>query len=107
MSPTPFEPNDADEILADFGEAIVCAAVPAVTRGLLDDTVAEDGFGESTVGRQLTVLKVRHGAFGTTKVTGTQVTVRGVAYAIDQPLPHGPSLYDHYALQVVRTRAGG
>lgn len=106
MSPSPFAPSDADQVLADFGETLICAAVPAVTVGLLDDVVADEQFGEALIGRQLTVLKVKRGAFGATKVKDTRVTVpsRGLTYSIDQMLPRPTSLFDYYALQLVRVR---
>lgn len=105
MSPSPFAPNDADTILADFGEDLVCAAVPAVTRGLVDDVVLEgEVAGQRTVTQQV-VLKVKRGAFGATKVQGTTVTItdRSKTYTIDEPLARPSSLFDFYLLQPRRT----
>ena len=94
-------------MLADFGEPLVCSASPDVVRGLLDEVVIDDPFGESRAGRALVVLKVKRGAFGAAKVKGTRVTVTATAtaYTIDEPLPRPSSLFDFYALQLVRTRA--
>lgn len=105
MSPSPFAPGDADQILADFGEDLVCAAVPAVTRGLLDDVVLEDEVaGQRTVSQQV-VLKVKRGAFAGVKVQGTTVTVtsRAQVYVIDETLPRPTSLFDFYILQPRRS----
>lgn len=105
MSPTPFQPGDADQILADFGEDLVCAAAPTVTRGLLDDVLLEgDSAGQRTVTQQ-TVLKVKRGAFAGLRVQGSVVTVtsRAQAYTIDEPLPRPSSLFDWYALQPRRS----
>ncbi len=95
-------PDDADEILADFGDDLVCAAVPGVTRGLVDDAVLE----EENVGHRTTtqriVLKVKKGAFGNTKVNGTLITFTDrtpANYSIDEPLPRPSSLFDYYVLQ--------
>lgn len=104
---SPYFPDDADQVLADFGEDLVCSAAPAVTRGLIDDAVADDEFGETRVGRQVVVLKVKRGAFGDVKVKDTRVTNTSTnkQYSIDEPLPRPSSLFDYYALQPVRTRA--
>lgn len=105
MSPSPYQPGDADQLLADFGEALVIAGAPTVTRGLLDDVVLEREIaGQATQSQQL-VLKVRRGAFaGVPTVKGLTVTIpsRGQTFAIDQPLPRPSSLFDWYALQVRR-----
>lgn len=102
---SPFFPDDADAFLADFGEDLVCVAVPDVTRGMLDDTVVEkeiNGFAKQV---QLTVLKVKRGAFDDTNVTNTRITVasRNLTYSIDSMLPRESSLFDYYALQKVRS----
>jgi hypothetical protein len=105
MSPAPFQPGDADQILADFGEDLVCAAAPTVTRGLLDDIVLEgENAGQRTLSQQV-VLKVKRGAFAGVRVQGTVVTVasRNQAYTIDEPLPRPSSLFDWYALQPRRS----
>lgn len=105
MSPSPFQPGDADQILADFGEDLVCAAAPLVTRGLLDDITLEgENAGQRTLSQQV-VLKVKRGAFDGLRVQGTAVTVpaRGLSYKIDEPLPRPSSLFDWYALQPRRT----
>jgi uncharacterized protein YsxB (DUF464 family) len=104
VSPSPFAPGDADQILADFGEDLVCAAVPAVTRGLLDDVVLEgEVAGQRTVSQQV-MLKVKRGAFAGVKVQGTTVTVTSWAqvFVIDAPLARPTSLFDHYVLQLRR-----
>lgn len=105
MSPSPYQPNDADRVLADFGEDLVCAAAPLVTKGLLDDAILEDASGEARTQTQQVVLKVKRGAFDGIRVQSTTVTVtsRGKVFTIDQPLPHGPSLFDWYVLQPRRS----
>lgn len=105
MSPSPFQPGDADQILSDFGEDLVCAAVPAVMRGLLDDVVLDGEVAGQSTQLQHLVLKVKRGAFGTTKVVGTLVTVTstGKVYSIDQPLARPTSLFDFYVLQPRRS----
>lgn len=101
-----FQPQDADQILADFGADLVCAAVPAVTRGLIEDGIGETAFGESQVRSKLRVLKVKAGAFGAVKVKDTRITVvqEGTVWSIDDELPHDGSIFDWYALQPVRVR---
>ncbi len=105
MSPSPFQPGDADQILADFGEDLIITGAPLVTRGLLDDAVVEREItGQSAQSQQL-VLKVKRGAFDAiTPVKGLTVTIpsRGKSYTIDQPLPRPTSLFDWYALQPKR-----
>jgi hypothetical protein len=105
--PLPFAPDDADQVLADFGQDLICAAVPAVTRGLIDTGVVEESFGETTVGKAVYVLRVKRGAFGDTKVKSTRVDIGSPAesFTIDNPIPHPSSLFDHYALQPLRTKA--
>lgn len=105
MSPSPFQPDDADLLLADFGEELVIAAAPSVTRGLLDDAVLERDIAGQTTQSQQTVLKVKRGAFaGVPTVKGLTVTVTSSAksYVIDQPLARPSSLFDWYALQPKR-----
>lgn len=105
--PSPFAPDDADLFLADFGEDLVCVAVPAVTRGLIDDDVADRDLhgGRTTV--QLTTLKVKRGAFGDTKVSDTRVTIvsRNQEYVIVGPIPRRTSLFDYYELRPVKSRS--
>ncbi len=105
MSPSPFQPDDTDQFLADFGEALVIAGAPTVTRGLLDDAVLEREIAGQTTQSQQLVLKVKRGAFaGVAQVKGLMVTIpsRGQSYTIDQPMPRPSSLFDWYALQVRR-----
>ena len=102
---SPFAPNDADTVLADFGETITCEAVPSVTRALLDDMVQAGEIADQRVVSQTLVMKVKRGAFGTTRVQDTRVTLvdRGNArYKIDAPMPHDTSLFDHFVLAPVR-----
>ncbi len=84
---------------------MICAAVPSVTRGLLDDMVLEGEVAGKSTQVQRLVLKVKRGAFGTTKVQSTLVTVTstGKVYTIDQPLPRPTSLFDFYVLQPRRS----
>ena len=105
MSPSPYQPNDADVVLADFGEDLVIPGVPAGTRGLLDTELVETEFGGTRTQAQQTVLKVKRGALaGVARVQGLTVTVpaQGTVFTIDQPMPHASSLFDHYALQPKR-----
>lgn len=104
--PSPFAPDDADQVLADFGQDLVCTAVPTVTRCLIDTGVIEEPFGEGTVGKAVFVMRVKRGAFGTTNVKSTRVEIGSPAelYTIDSPVPHPSSIFDHYALQPVRTK---
>lgn len=101
-----FQPQDADQVLADFGADLICAAVPAVTRGLIEDGVVEQAFGEGVTRSKQRVLKVKAGAFGLTKVKDTRVTVvrESTDWNIDSELPHDGSIFDWYALQPVRVR---
>lgn len=107
MTPINDPGADAAMILADWGKDLVCAAVPAVTRGLVDDAVQEHRFEDGTSVTQVTILKVARGAFGTTRVKDTRVTIAGrsATYSIDGEVPHETSLFDAYALQPVRTRS--
>lgn len=106
MSPSPYRPDDADLFLADFGEELVIAAAPTVTRGLLDDAVLEkENAGQVTQSQQV-VLKVKRDAFANVAtVKGITVVVpsRSKTYVIDQPLARPSSLFDFYALQLKRT----
>ena len=105
MSPSPFQPDDADQILDDFGEDLEITAAPTVKRGLLDDVVLEQETAGQTTQSQRLVLKVKRGAFaGLATVKGLTVSIpsRGVSYVIDQPLARPTSLFDFYVLQVKR-----
>lgn len=102
---SPYRPDDADLFLADFGEDITCEAVPSVTRALFDDMVQAGEIADQRVVSQALVMKVKRGAFGTTRVQDTRVTLldRGNArYKIDAPIPHDASLFDHFQLAPVR-----
>ncbi len=105
--PSPYAPNDADQVLADFGEDLVCSASTAVTRGLLDDEVVERDIQGNAAPQQIHVLRVKRGAFGAAKVADTTVRVvsRSQDYTIVGLVPRRSSLFDHYELRVVRTRS--
>jgi hypothetical protein len=101
---TPYQLADADQVLDDFGEDLVCAAAPGVTRGLIDQHMIEHRFQDGTTVSGVTVLKVKRGAFGSTNMVDTRVTVNGQAFNIDSPISHESSLFDWYALQALRVR---
>lgn len=103
---SPYAPNDADVFLADFGEVITIAGVPSVTRGLVDDVLAEQEFSEARTQSQQKVLKLKRGALaGVARVQGLTVAFpdTGALYTIDQPMAHGSSLFDWYVLQPKRS----
>lgn len=106
--PHPLGLEDADIILETWGKQLVCAAAPAVTRGLVDPQLIERPAGEGvTLVRQI-VLKVKAGSFDGLPVRNSRVDVtdaysRTLSYTIDQPLPQEHSLFDAFVLQPRRT----
>lgn len=102
----PYCPEDANQVLADFGEDLVCAAAPEVTRGLLDDEVEDNEVAGKPTSATLLVLKVRRGAFAGIAYKGSTVTVpgRGKSFRIERELPRQQTLFDYYSLQELRPR---
>lgn len=102
---SPFQLDDADVVLADFGEDITCEAAPDVTRALLEDRVLEDEISDRRVVSRALMMQVKLGAFGTTAVQGTRVTLRdrgNLVCKIGQLLPREASLFESYFLEPVR-----
>jgi len=105
--PHPRERDDADQLLADWGKDLVCAAAPLVTRGLVDPELIERSAGEGSAMARVVLLKVKVGSFDGIAIRGTRVDVtdeynRTLLYTIDQEVQQAASLFDAYALQPYR-----
>lgn len=96
------QPDDADQLLADFGVDLVVAGASHITRGLLDDDLHDN---DSTVTQRI-VLRLKRGALGTLKAKDRDVTVDpsggNVAYKIAHELPRASSLFDYYLLRTLK-----
>lgn len=102
----PYCPEDAAQVLADFGKDLVCAAAPHVTRALLDDEIEDGEVAGKPTSATMHVLKVARGAFAGIAIKGATAVFPelGQSFRIERELPRQQAIFDYYSLHELRPR---
>ena len=78
--------------MAVFGEAVIVTpegGAPVEARGSYAERPIEEFNGDTAVVTSQHTLSIRDAEFPVTPAQGLAITVRGVAYTVDKPLPDG------------------
>lgn len=96
MTTAPYEPDDADQVLADFGVDVVVADGPIVL-GLIDSAVQFQAVHGIPVSSGSHVVSVKRGALGDLPLE-TEIDVDGICYSYRGPVEGAVGIFDRFAV---------